>query len=152
MTGSTEHASAVLAGATALLIRGGSGSGKSLLAWRMIDTGGDGRLPFVRLIGDDRVILAARHERLLVRPAPALQGLLEIRSLGLRRLPFEPVARVALVVDLGVPSPARLPEPEDCVTDIAGVRLPRLAVAAGIDPLPLVLARLKTAPVGFAGA
>ena len=32
---------------------------------------------------------------------PALAGLLEIRGLGIRRLPYEPVAVVGLVVDLG---------------------------------------------------
>ena len=34
---STIHASAVLAGTKAVLIRGPSGSGKSLLAWNLIN-------------------------------------------------------------------------------------------------------------------
>ncbi len=56
--------------------------------------------------------MEAAHGRLLVRPAEALAGLIEIRGLGIRRLPYEPVAAVRLVVDLGAPA-GRLPDPED---------------------------------------
>lgn len=139
----TIHASAVLAGATALLIRGPSGSGKSKLALDLIEA-----LPFARLVGDDRVHVEAREGRLLVRPARALEGLIEIRGLGIRRMPFEPVAAVGLVADLGAADGARHPEPAAGRAEIAGVPLPRLAVAAGQDPLPVVLAFLHTAAGG----
>ena len=68
----TVHASAVLAGARAVLIRGGAGSGKSKLALALLDAADAGLIPFARLIGDDRVHLEACHGRLLVRPAAAL--------------------------------------------------------------------------------
>ncbi|HAP47058.1 MAG TPA: serine kinase, partial [Afipia sp.] len=48
------HASAVLAGDRAVLIRGPSGSGKSRLAFDLILAGRAGQLPAVTLIGDDR--------------------------------------------------------------------------------------------------
>src|SRR5437764_771555 len=120
------HASAVLVGARAVLIRGASGSGKSTLAFALVRAGST--LPFTRLVGDDRVHVEAAHGRLLVRPAATLQGLIEIHGLGIRRLPFEPVAVVGLVVDLGAP-PERLPGPESAVAELAGITLPRLAVA-----------------------
>ena len=41
---STIHASAVLAGPKAILIRGPSGSGKSLLAWNLINAASRGLL------------------------------------------------------------------------------------------------------------
>ena len=47
---------------------------------------------------------------------------------------------VGLVVDLAAEDAERLPEPAE--TAILGVRLPRLAVAAGTEPLPGVLAVL----------
>jgi HPr kinase/phosphorylase len=138
--GSTVHASAVLAGARAVLIRGASGAGKSRLALALLQAAQAGSLPFARLVGDDRVHLEAHHQRLLVRPAAALAGLIEVRGLGIRRLDHEPVAAVGLVVDLATDDAERLPAAPD--TTISGVRLPRLAVAAGSDPLPGVLALL----------
>ena len=135
----TIHASAVLVGPRAVLIRGPSGAGKSRLALALLR-----RNPspsFARLVGDDRVHLEPSHGRLLVRPAPALAGLIEVRGMGIRRLPFEPVAVAGLVVDLASPGAERLPEDLNAV--IAGIRLPRLAVAAGTDPLLLVLEWLQ---------
>jgi HPr kinase/phosphorylase len=138
----TIHASAILVGARALLIRGAAGSGKSSLALALIRGAESGA--FARLVGDDRVHLEAAHGRLLVRPADTLKGLIEVRGLGIRRLPFEPVATVGLVVDLGAADAERLPLPATAATEIAGIPLPRLAVAPGMDPIPLVYAALRT--------
>jgi hypothetical protein len=138
----TIHASAVLIGAKAVLIRGPSGSGKSKLAWDLIEAGVRGALPFARLVGDDRVYVEASNGSLLVRAADNLAGLLEVRGVGIRQLPHEPVAVAGLVIDLAAGDAARLPE--GAHTTIDGVRLPRLAVAAGASPLPLVLASLGT--------
>ena len=96
----TIHASAVLIGAKAVLIRGPSGAGKSRLAFELIKAGRTGALPFARLVADDRAHVEACGGRLLVRPAAALAGLIEMRGLGIRRLAYEPVAVVGLVVDL----------------------------------------------------
>jgi HPr kinase/phosphorylase len=138
----TVHASAVLAGARAVLIRGPSGSGKSRLALSLIEAAGGGTLRFARLIGDDRVYLEAADGRLLVRPAQALAGLIEIRGVGIRKLPYEPSAVVGLVVDLAAADAERLPDTERQYAVIAGVTLPRLAVASGQEALPAVLALL----------
>jgi HPr kinase/phosphorylase len=141
---STIHASAVLIGAKAVLIRGASGSGKSRLAWDLLQAAAQGVLPFARLVADDRAQVEACSGRLLVRPAPALAGLIELRGLGIRKTAYEPLAVVALVVDLAAAGAGRLPLPEAGKTTISGVKLPRLVVAAGLDPLPLVLAGLRT--------
>ena len=53
----TVHASAVLVGDRAVLIRGPSGSGKSRLAFDLILAGRSGQLPPAILVGDDRVHL-----------------------------------------------------------------------------------------------
>jgi serine kinase of HPr protein (carbohydrate metabolism regulator) len=143
--GPTIHATAVLIGAKAVLIRGPSGSGKSSLAWELIEAATAGALPFARLIGDDRVHVEAANGRLLVRPAATLVGLLEIHGLGIRRLPYEPMGVVTLVLDLSAADAARLPAREATQTVVSGVVLPRLAVTAGARPLPLVLAWLGTA-------
>jgi serine kinase of HPr protein (carbohydrate metabolism regulator) len=138
----TIHASAILIGPTAALIRGPAGSGKSQLVWDLLQS----VLPFTRLVADDRVYLETCAGRLLMRPAPGLAGMLEIRGLGIRRLPYEPLAAVGLVVDLAAEDAAR--HPEAAQTVIGGVSLPRLAVAAGMPALPLVLATLKAPTAG----
>ena len=66
----TIHASAVLVGRRAVLIRGPSGSGKSRLALALLQAAQSGALPFARLVADDRALVEACNGRLLVRPAP----------------------------------------------------------------------------------
>jgi len=101
----------VLAGARAVLIRGPAGSGKSRLALNLIQAASkNGPLIFARLVADDRVHVEAAHDRLIARPPAALAGLLEVRGLGIQRLPYEPVAVVSWVVDLAVPAPMRIPD------------------------------------------
>jgi HPr kinase/phosphorylase len=140
------HASAVLVGARAVLIRGPSGAGKSRLASELLGAAQKGQLPFALLVADDRSHVEPHDGRLLVRPAPEIKGLIEVRGLGIRRLPYEPVAVVGLVVDLAAQDGARLPAPTSERVTIDGIELARLAVAAGTDPLPLVLAALATSP------
>jgi HPr kinase/phosphorylase len=142
----TVHASAVLVGARAALIRGPSASGKSRLILELIDAGETGLLRFARLVGDDRVHLEAAAGRLLVRPAETLAGFIEVRGTGVMRMPYEPVAVVGLVVDLAADDTERLPQTVARTTEIAGIKLPRLAVAAGAAALPMVLALLTSSP------
>jgi HPr kinase/phosphorylase len=142
MTSTTVHASAVLVGARALLIRGPSGAGKSRLALELIQAARAGMIPFARLVGDDRVHLEAIGGRLLVRPAAALAGLIELRGFGLKRLPYEPSAVVGTIVDLAVTDAERLPQPEQREVQVSGIILPRLAVAPAVPALPLVLSLL----------
>jgi HPr kinase/phosphorylase len=141
----TVHASAVLAGPRAVLIRGPAGAGKSRLALALIQAAECGLITFARLVGDDRIELAAAHGRLLARSPQALAGLIEVRGLGLRRLDYEPVAVVGLVVDLASPEAERLPATAQREVAVAGIILPRLAIGPGADPMPAVLAWLLTA-------
>lgn len=142
----TVHASAVLTGARALLIRGPSAAGKSSLTLSLLLASQSGLLPFVRLVGDDRVHLDVRHDRLLVRPAAALAGLIEVRGLGIRRVAYEPLAVVGTVVDLAAQDAERLPD-EPATATVNGIELPRLAVAAEGDALAQVLAYLGARPL-----
>lgn len=152
-TAPSIHASAVLVGATALLIRGPSGSGKSRLVLDILQAAnlkaanlqttrssagaGSRVLPFARLVADDRCQLAACHGRLLVRPPPALAGLVEWRGLGLLRMDCEPLAQVGAVIDLDA-TVERLPDAVAHEVLIEGVRLPRYAAASGTEALALV--------------
>jgi HPr kinase/phosphorylase len=141
----TVHASAVLVGARAVLIRGPSGAGKSRLAFELIEGARAGNLRFARLVADDRAYLEAAGGRLIVRPAETLAGLIEVRGVGLLQLPYEPSAVVGLVVDLAAADAERLPEARRKITEIEGISLPRLAVAANGGALQGVLALLTSA-------
>lgn len=112
------HGSCVVRTGHAILLLGPPGSGKSDLALRLIDRG-------FELVADDRVVLVDGA----AAPPPALAGLLEVRGLGLLRLPFRAPAPVALVLELGGPPP-RLPPEGGSHPVLPGVP------ALGFDPLP----------------
>lgn len=142
--GASVHASAVLVGDRAVLIRGPSGAGKSRLAFELILAGRAGQLPPAVLVGDDRVHLDTVAGQLWVRPARELAGLIEIRGLGIRHCDFVGEAVVGLIADLAASDAARLPPPEALSIRLNGVLLPRIPVGAGFDPLSLVAAALTT--------
>mgnify|MGYP001312366562 CR=1 FL=1 len=144
---SSIHASAVLVGDRAILIRGRSGTGKSRLSFDLILAGRSGQIAKTVLIGDDRVEVATTPQGLVVSPAEPLAGLIEIRGLGVRRCDFAAQAVVGLVVDLAAADAERLPQPAALRTTIAGIELPRLPIAADFDALPVVVAALTTAEV-----
>jgi serine kinase of HPr protein (carbohydrate metabolism regulator) len=96
------------------------------------------------LVGDDRVHLEANQGQIVVRPAPELAGLIEIRGLGIRRCGFVGEAVVGLVVDLSAADAERLPVPEALLTRIHGTQLPRIPVEASYAALPLVVAAMTT--------
>ena len=128
--GTVHQASAVVIAGRALLIEGPPGSGKSSLALALIDRGAG-------LIGDDAVALHPEDGALIAAPPPNIAGLLEVRGVGLVRLPVAPPAPVALILTLGGLPPQRLPEsPLPCRT-IAGVAVPVLA----FDPGPIAPAQ-----------
>ncbi len=89
----TVHASAVLVGAHGVLIRGPSGSGKSMLAHALIERG-------ARFIADDRVCLAACHGRIVASVPASIAGLIELRGRGLMAMPYERVGVIRLVADI----------------------------------------------------
>lgn len=111
------HASCVARDGAGVLLLGPSSSGKSDLALRLIGRG-------FTLVGDDQVIVSNG----IVRSAPALAGLLEVRGLGIVRLPFALEARLALVVRLA--EPERLPHPERHETGAPTIALNPFAASA----------------------
>jgi HPr kinase/phosphorylase len=118
------QASAVAIAGRALLIEGPPGSGKSSLALALIDRGAG-------LIGDDAVTLTASGGLLIASPPPNIAGLLEVRGVGIATLPLASPAPTALILTLGGPRPARLPEAPLPTREIAGVSIPVLAFDPG---------------------
>lgn len=117
----TVHATAVLLQAGGLLLRGASGAGKSSLAMRLIDRG-------AMLVADDRVCLSARDGVLYAAPPPVLAGLIEVRGLGILRLPYAPLAAIRLMLDLGGGAERM---PEEAEEAILGISVPVRRFDAG---------------------
>lgn len=103
------------------LIKGPSGSGKSDLALRAIDAGWS-------LVADDRTLLWTSGGRLYGRAAPALDGLVEARGLGVvgeRARAFAPVCLVVCCTDGA--SIERMPEFQ--AETLLGLAIPRIELA-----------------------
>jgi len=117
------HATCIALDASqSLLLRGPSGAGKSDLALRMIALG-------ARLVADDQVLLRVEADTLHASAPAALRDLLEIRGIGLVRMPALDTAIVTLLVDLVPPdSVPRLPEP--AYETLLGITLPRVKLEA----------------------
>lgn len=128
------HASAVVVGERAAILRGASGAGKSALALALVQAGrAQGR--FARLVGDDRLILRSASTQLIVAPHPKIAGRVERRFVGIAATAHEDEAVASLVVDLvapdNVPELPRIPSPDACWTTIGGVRLRRIMFPTG---------------------
>jgi serine kinase of HPr protein (carbohydrate metabolism regulator) len=88
-----------------VLILGESGTGKSDLALRLIANG-------AILVADDRCDLFVSAGALYARVPPALQGMIEVRGVGIVNLPHRACARIGLAVRLVLSGTiSRLPEP-----------------------------------------
>jgi serine kinase of HPr protein (carbohydrate metabolism regulator) len=115
------HGTTVALEGEGVLLRGPSGSGKSDLALRLIDGG-------ARLIADDQTELTRVSDGLLARSPASIAGRMEVRGVGILRVPTMPSALLRLVIDLVAPDRVeRLPEPQFC--DYLQCSLPLLALA-----------------------
>ena len=99
------HATCIVLYEKAVLLVGPAGIGKSDLALRLIDSG-------AKLIADDQTLLTRKEAQIMASAPAALGGLMEIRQVGLIRVPFQAEAPVGLYVDLCAASEVlpRLPE------------------------------------------
>lgn len=132
------HATAVAVGEAGVLIRGRSRAGKSSLALALM-TLGAARGFRVRLVGDDRVYVAACDGSVVVEPHPAILGMIERRGAGILTVPYQARAVVRLVVDFVEAGGAcdiqpRAPDEVGLRAPVAGIELPRIELRSGTSP------------------
>jgi serine kinase of HPr protein (carbohydrate metabolism regulator) len=123
------HATAVLLGPFGVLVRGASGSGKSLLALSLLDHW-QGRGAQSYLVADDQVMISRIGDRLSMTAPEPIAGLIELRFRGLIPRPHRSPVDLNLVVDL-VSDPIRLPEPGAFTADLLGLEIARAPVPQG---------------------
>jgi len=115
------HATTVEIAGHGILIRGPSGSGKSDLALRLIQGG-------AQLVADDQTELFPQGGRLAARAPQTIAGMIEVRGLGIVRLPYCAEVPLALVVDL-VASECIERLPEARTAEFLGIFVPLMALA-----------------------
>lgn len=135
-------------GTRAVLLCGRSGTGKSDLALRFLALPEEDGLRS-RLVADDQVWIEARDQGVTVTTPKALAGLIEVRGLGIKRVPFLASAQLVLLCDLVAADhvPRMPPDPLER-TALAGVEIPTLRVSPfeASAPLKLKMALLNAAP------
>ena len=141
MTRENIHATTILLDGNGLLLRGPSGSGKSLLALYLLDTfAARGREAM--LVSDDRVDIERDGETILLHTPATIAGLIELRGHGIVNRPYRSGVKLALVVDF-VPTLVRMPEEHDFITEVLGVEIARCPVPragiAGIEHQRLLI-------------
>lgn len=102
------HASCVVYNGKGILISGKSGSGKSDLCLRMI------MQKKAKLVADDRVDLYVEDKKIMAKCPQAIEGLLEVRCLGIKSFPFVSNIKIDFMIELSdnLDSLERMPELE----------------------------------------
>lgn len=115
------HATAIAIDEQGILLRGPSGAGKSDLALRLIEQG-------AQLISDDRVELVKKGTDLIAFAPLSIEGLLEVRNLGILKFHHLGATPIRLIVDLVSPEELeRHPEPQQILLEEIELPLLRLA-------------------------
>ena len=117
------------------LIEGPSGSGKSDLALRCLEAG-------FTLVSDDRTIIFAHDGAVFGRAPDALDGLIEVRGVGMRRVTPLPLARIAIAIDLVAEAVEVERMPEPATRNLANVKAPLYRLWPFEETAPAKLAAL----------
>ena len=119
MSAKKFHSTSVVIEDLGLLIKGQSGSGKSDLALRLIDSG-------ATLISDDLTICKKIGDYLYLYPHYKTKGLLEVREIGVMTVPYVENIKLTLVVELVEERFERTPEMINC--SILGIKFPKIKI------------------------
>lgn len=105
------------------LIRGRSGSGKSLLALELLSYYGEN----AALIADDQTILHLENDHLFATCPPPIKGKIELYGRGIIDWPCVERTQLDIIIDL-VETLPRMPEENELTCQLFGVDLHRIPV------------------------
>ena len=115
------------------MIIGNSGSGKSDLALRLIDSG-------ATLISDDITMCKKKSKKIFLSPAKETRGLLEVREVGIITVPYVENIELRLIVELKNVEQDRYPEHSQ--KKILELKIPRLLIY-GKNPSSVIKVKVK---------
>ena len=113
------HATSVAIEDNGVAIFGDSGSGKSDLALRLIDSG-------ATLISDDITVFSKSEKNIHLFGVENTKGLLEVRELGIITVPYIEGIRLKLVIKLTDKEIERIPKKNQ--TNLLGLKFPKLEI------------------------
>ena len=128
------HGTLIKVNGQGILLTGPSGSGKSDLALRLMTQAFNPAFcpaaPI--LVADDQVVLTLENDTVCGRPPAPLEGLIEVRHLGIKAVPFCLATPIHLIVTLTPgKEPERMPARGGTKELISGHPLPAIT----LDPL-----------------
>ena len=130
----TLHGTCVDIKGNGVLIQGKPGAGKSSLALQLIDRG-------AILVADDQTLLSLESEGIVAQPALALEGMMEVRGVGLCSFPFQRQSILKLCVEICGPEELeRLPE--TLFVAYHNIKIPLLKLGKD-EPLGAIKVELK---------
>lgn len=113
------HATSVAIEDNGVAIFGNSGSGKSDLALRLIDSG-------ATLISDDITVFSKSEKNIHLFGVENTKGLLEVRELGIITVPYIEGIKLKLVIKLTDKEIERIPKKNQ--TNLLGLKFPKLEI------------------------
>ncbi len=127
------HSTSIVFEDNGLMILGKSGSGKSDLALRLIDSG-------ATLISDDITICRKINSQIFLFSPEETKGLLEVREVGVITVPYVENIRLNLIARLVDEEITRMPKPENL--RILGIKIPKFRIN-GRNPSSIVKVKVK---------
>lgn len=127
-TALTIHGTGLVLDGAGVLLRGPSGSGKSVLALALLERFNNRGLEAL-LVADDRIELSDDGTGLTMLAPKSLAGLIELRGRGIVQRPHAESARLTVIIDL-VPDMIRMVEEDQLVTELGGYQIARAPVPA----------------------
>lgn len=139
MTKNTEllHATTIFLDGFGIMIGGASGIGKSALALDLLNDAHGFDFVLLNsgsnlLVADDQTYVGRDmvdgKEQLMARCPENIEGLLEVRGLGIIKVPFRSPAIVHLYVEIVDKMPARMPEKKDQYRYILDIKTPYIQI------------------------
>jgi len=128
------HGSTIEIKGKAVLISGKSGMGKSSLALQLMDRGG-------LLVADDQTLISFEEKELVTRAPASIQGMMEVRGIGICTFPFQESSPLSLCVEICEEKTLeRLPE--RLFIEYYGIQVPLLKLEKA-DPLGAIKVELR---------